>query len=298
MAPNPDRPLQRLAYFSPMIRKRWQRILTLALVSISIAACEQNLRKASQVSALKQPGRYDVYLPGAGVTLGGILFRPVVNPGSLPGLVILHGWAPKGELGVARLEEQAEKIAQRGYVTLALSSRGWPNSGGVDDCGLKQPDDVVSAVQWLGSLPGVDRNRIGVMGFSMGGQIALLAAARSRRMKAIVAFYPPTDIERWARTTSDDRIRDYYIPQVCAPTKNRSPVVFAKQIDAPVLLVHGDRDTVVPTDQSKIMRNAFVKADRSVELHLVVGARHGFSYAVAAPAVEKFLGCQLKKHCT
>ena len=56
--------------------------------------------------------------------------------------------------------------------------RGWAPSGGADDCGLRQPDDVARAVEWMRTLPGVLADRVALVGFSQGGQVALLTAVR------------------------------------------------------------------------------------------------------------------------
>ncbi len=228
-------------------------------------------------TSLDRPGRHEVLLPGAGLTLGGILFRPATTERSVPGIIILHGWAEKGVRGAARVEGVARRLSEQGYVALALSMRGWPPSGGRDDCGVKQPDDVAKAADWLLSLPNLSSDGVGIIGFSLGGQVALLAAARSSRIKAVAAYYPVTDIQRWRETTSHPAIRDYYIPQVCGMGGSQSPVNAASKITVPVLLVHGDRDTRVPTEQSIIMQGALRNANRDVELLLVPGAEHGFT---------------------
>ena len=57
--------------------------------------------------------------------------------------------------------------------------RGFGGSGGEDDCGLEQPDDVVAVVDDLRARhPSVAR--VGLLGISQGGQVALLAAAAGR----------------------------------------------------------------------------------------------------------------------
>ena len=132
------------------------------------------------------------------MTLGGILFRPANTSKPQPAIIVLHGWAQPGVAGAPRVEGTARRLAERGYVALALSMRGWPPSSGWDDCGTAQPDDVAKAADWLATLPGVDGDSIGVLGFSLGGQVALLSATRSVRIKAIVAYFPITDIQRWA----------------------------------------------------------------------------------------------------
>src|SRR5262249_53561096 len=222
--------------------------------------------------------RTDVQLPGAGVTLGGVLVRPTAPPGPRPAIIVLHGFQPAGTNGASLVERLAAEFASLGYVGLALSMRGWPPSGGVDDCGLRQPDDIAAALGWLAAQPGVDPDRLAVFGYSQGGQVALLTGTRTPRVRAIVAYYPVTDIERWKTTTTFPNIPPY-IMSVCEPggADLRSPVAQASRITAPVLLVHGDADTRVPTEQSLLMRDALQQAGGRVQLVLVPGAVHGFT---------------------
>lgn len=243
------------------------------------------------------PGRHTVSIPGDGVTLGGILHRPDASD-SRAAVIVLHGWQPAGTNGAALVEARAARYAGEGYIALALSLRGWPPSGGADDCGLRQPDDIVAAAAWLRALPGVAADRIAVVGFSQGGQVALLAAARDPRLRAIVAYYPVTDVARWKVTTANADIPGY-ISGVCEPggVERRSPIERASSIVAPVLLVHGDRDTRVPTEQSRLMFAALQSAGARAELLLVPGAEHGFTAAdeaVARPIVDRFLATSLR----
>jgi dipeptidyl aminopeptidase/acylaminoacyl peptidase len=232
------------------------------------------------------------------VSIGGILLRPDTSNGNRPAIIVLHGWQTAGTNGAALVEGRARHYLDDGYVALALSMRGWPPSGGADDCGLRQPDDVAAAARWLGSQPGVDGQRIGIVGFSQGGQVALLAGTRGAPTRAIVAFFPVTDVALWKQTTANADIPGY-ITQVCEPggTAARSPRSQAAAIAAPVLLVHGDADTRVPTDQSRLMRSALDNAGRPVELFLVPGAEHGFTAqqdTLAQPVSDRFLAQHLK----
>jgi dipeptidyl aminopeptidase/acylaminoacyl peptidase len=268
-------------------------IVTSALIVFAIAGCAM---ARTDIATLNGPGRHEVTLPGAGIMLGGILFRPPITGGAVPAVIVLHGWGEAGRPGAPRVEATARRLSEDGYVALALSLRGWPSSGGRDDCGLEQPDDVAKAADWLTLLSGVDPNRIGVLGFSQGGQVALLAGTRTQRIKAVVAYYPVTDIERWRQTTSHSGIRDFYIPQVCGSGRFNSPVHDTDKMSAAVLLIHGDSDTRVPTEQSLKMRDALQKTGRRVDLLLISGAGHGFSSSEseqAWPSVMKFLRAHL-----
>jgi dipeptidyl aminopeptidase/acylaminoacyl peptidase len=268
-------------------------IVVMLLLVFAAAGCAPVV---TDVTTVSDPGRYEVSLPGSGVTLGGILFRPASTSNPLPAIIVLHGWAQPGVSGAPRVEGTARRLSEQGYVALALSMRGWSPSSGSDDCGTEQPDDVAKAADWLATLPGVNADSIGVLGFSLGGQVALLSGTRSSRIKAIVAYFPITDIQRWKDTTSNTGIRYFYVPLVCGTGNQNSPVHVADQIHAPVLLVHGDRDTEVPTDQSLKMQEALRKANGQVELLIIAGGDHGFKGEQdkqAWSAVTKFLRLHL-----
>lgn len=243
------------------------------------------------------PGRHEVTIAADGVTIGGILYRPSTTT-TAAAVIVLHGWLTAGSNGAALIEGRARRLSDAGYVAIAISMRGWPPSSGADDCGLRQPDDVVAVAQWLRTVPGVAADRVGLVGFSQGGQVALLAAARDSRLGAVVAYFPVTDVARWKTTTANADIPQY-ITQVCEPggSDARSPVTRAAAIAPPVLLVHGDADTRVPTEQSVRMATALGDAGRAVELFLVPGAQHGFTAAeeaVATPVVDAFLAARLR----
>ena len=213
-----------------------------------------------------------VLIWGDGVYLGGYLFQPSSLDGSFPAVLLLHGH------GVDALDmvTPARLLSQAGYIALSLSMRGWRGSGGLDDCGLRQANDAVHAIDWLGTQPQVNPERLGIVGISQGGQVALLTGAKSHRLKAIVAHKPVTDIDRWENTTQYPGIPTY-ISMVCNPeSRLRSPVDHAIDIDAPVLLIHGANDTRVPAEQSLMMKEALLKAGKHVELRIIEGATHSF----------------------
>lgn len=273
--------------------------IALVLVAALAAGCDSLDPPAAPTSSAPAAAdaRSLVSIAADGVVLGGILLRPSTSE-PRPAVVVLHGWQPAGTNGAALVEGRARRFATDGYVALAVSMRGWPQSGGTDDCGLRQPDDVAAAVAWLRTQPGVLADRVGIVGFSQGGQVALLTATRDRRLAAVVAYFPVTDVAAWKTTTANTDI-PAYIAAVCEPggTAARSPLAHAAAIGAPVLLVHGDADTRVPTDQSVRLHAALQAAGRSSTLFLVPGAQHGFTAAeeaVAQPVVDEFLAARLK----
>ncbi len=167
-----------------------------------------------------------------------------------------------------------------------------------DDCGLLQPDDVAEAVRWLAALPGVDAARVALVGFSQGGQVSLLTGTRGVSLRAIVAYYPVTDVARWKTTTTTPTSPT--TSRRCASRAARHRArrsQNAAAIAPPVLLVHGDLDTQVPTEQSLLLHDSLAALGKRTSLLLVPGAQHGFNAeqeAVARPVVDEFLAAQLR----
>lgn len=115
-----------------------------------------------------------------GVTLAG-WYIPSQNGAAV---ILLHGY------GANRLEmlERGHFLAEQGYGVLLYDLRGHGESGG-DKRAYGWPDvqDVAAAVTFLTERPEIERQRIGVFGFSIGGQIAVRAAAELESIQAVVS---------------------------------------------------------------------------------------------------------------
>ncbi len=122
-----------------------------------------------------------VRVPVAGGSLVGTFFAPGDGKRH-PAIVVIGG----SEGGLH--DEQARLLAEHGYATLALAYFG------VDPLPQKLrtiPVETVSrGIDWLVARPEVDRARIGLLGTSKGGELALLAATREPRIRATVAMVP------------------------------------------------------------------------------------------------------------
>jgi dienelactone hydrolase len=132
----------------------------------------------------------------ASTKLLGYLAKPG-GAGPFPAVVILHGC---GGL-LAQNILMAERLKSWGYVGLAidsLGSRGWPSAcGGLNTAQNDQASDAYSGLNFLAAQDFVDPDRIGVLGYSMGGGAAMLAVERGRieqsfprKFRAVIAYYP------------------------------------------------------------------------------------------------------------
>ena len=100
------------------------------------------------------------------------------------GVIALHGTG-SSRLGVV---QHARLLARHGYGVLALDLRGHGDSGGRSTSApWKLGDDVDAVVRWMAARPDVDERRVGLLGVSMGGEVALRVAARRDDVGATVA---------------------------------------------------------------------------------------------------------------
>ncbi len=223
-----------------------------------------------------------VKLPTAGALLHGQYLRPVrgsapENAGRrAPAIVLIPAFT---FLGLREAIELAERFSRAGYHVLLLSVRGMRGSGGKDDCGLEQTADAVAALDWMARRRGVHPRRLAVVGLGRGGQLALLAAAASKKPRAVAAFGAPAEISAWRATTGHPGIAEW-IDTVCGAGRQarlRSPALAAGRIGAPVLLIHGEDNRRIPPAQSRLMRDALTRQGSSVETLFLPGATHRFS---------------------
>lgn len=135
----------------------------------------------------------------------------------------------------------------------------------------------------------LDQDRIGVFGFSAGGHLSLMlgttandAADASKdqkrpRIAAVAAIFPPTDLEPYTRP--DNPLREQF-PALKFDRKRSdefSPLRQASKVDAPTLLVHGDKDELVPIWHSEKIRDTFQELEVPNRLVVIEGAAHGFN---------------------
>ncbi len=122
-----------------------------------------------------------------GITLAADLYLPKKRRGKLAGIAV---GGPFGAVKEQSSGLHAQTLAEHGFATLAFDASYTGESGGTPR-NVASPDinteDFSAAVDFLGLLPEVDRERIGILGICGWGGMALNAAAVDKRVKAVVA---------------------------------------------------------------------------------------------------------------
>ena len=225
------------------------------------------------------------------------VYLPISFAGPRPGVELIHGggWQGGDKSFYAPL---GRALAARGFVAFSVNYRLTPAAHYP-----AQADDVQSAARWMRAHAGeyrLDPARLGALGDSAGGHLALILgtrdtrsgadpaqAAQSSRAQCVVDFYGPSDLTIAAAAVPQTGAQKY-VAQVLhdllggtpqeAPALARaaSPLFSVDSKSAPTLIITGTDDPLVPPIQSERMADALRAA--GVETTLAVMYKQGHAF--------------------
>lgn len=221
------------------------------------------------------PAGERIEVPFEGTSLAGVLRRPG-REGPHPVVIMIPGLDSTKE----ELRSTEDTLLARGLATFAVDG---PGQGEAEyDLPIRgdwsAPAEAI--LSRLSTLPGLDRDRVGVWGVSLGGYYApRVAAALGDRVRACVALAGPFDfgecwegLPRLTRRTFEVRSRASSESDARRLAGTLSLQGQAERITAPLLIVFGRNDRLIPWRQAERLRES---AGGRVELLMLEDGNHG-----------------------
>jgi dienelactone hydrolase len=225
-----------------------------------------------------------------GLALFGYLTTPAGRQArDLPLVVMPHG-GPEAR-DYYGYDEWAQVIASRGYAVFQPQFRGSGDYGvefaeaGYGNWGAAMQNDLDDGVDHLVAAGIIDSERVCIFGWSYGGYAALAGVSLTpERYRCGIAGAGVSDIiemMEWAQTQNGGSSLGYWGRNIGdwrgqhrSGIEAISPAQQAAQIQAPVMIVHGTEDIVVPFSQAELMAAAMDEAGKPYELITIEGGRH------------------------
>lgn len=242
---------------------------------------------ASDWSGLVEPEEIS-FRSWDGLYVQAFMFRP---PGfdeehGYPTIVQVHGGGTHSYYNGLNLVEQ--RLAQRGYVVLAINYRGGSGFGrefqdlGTNDWANGQALDAAAAAEFIRSQPW-SNGKVGIYGYSYGGIVSL--AAVTRAPQAFDAAVPMAGIYDFAMAYGNaDRLIRLFVRNGHGGPPAARPEVYARSnsltrlasVKTPILLMHGEADTIAPFDQFERAIDILEAHGKVFEAHSYPGEPHRF----------------------
>ncbi|OGE36385.1 peptidase [Candidatus Daviesbacteria bacterium RIFCSPLOWO2_01_FULL_43_38] len=239
-----------------------------------------------------------------GLKIYALLTVPVGSApaGGWPAIIFNHGYIPPAQYSTTgRYAAYTDAFSRNGYVVFKPDYRGHGDSEGNPEgayYSTAYTTDVLNAVSSIKKYPGVNPNKLGMWGHSMGGSITLRSMVVSKDIKAgviwagVIASYEDM-IKNWRRAVpfiSSQREQAFRRPgrQVLIDKygdtdinpefwQSISPIYFTKDISGPLQLHHGTGDNEVPVLFSERLNGSMKSAGQMVEFYTYEGDDHNLS---------------------
>lgn len=290
------------------------KLTTLLLFFISIPLCAQDDPKQREKEAFEALNPKSlVFKKVDGRDLKLILFLPEKKPsGKMPIMLYTHGggWAGGSVRNIVKsaFKGTLHELLDAGVACAAVAYRRTRGKTTAVECVIDCKDAarflVKNADKW-----NLDAERIGVWGGSAGGHLSLMTALAGNdlflgddqlkstvpKFSCVVSYYPLTSFTRpelLKGTTFEPAEKFTSIlgglaKDVPSVAKKLSPVEYISADMPPVLLIHGEKDKVLPLNQSELFLKESKKVTKKVSLLTVKGAGHSLGGKKISPSIEE-----------
>lgn len=248
-----------------------------------------------------------------GLTIPTLITTPIgLKAKHLPAIMFPHG-GPESydKIGFDWLTQY---FASQGYLVIQPQFRGSKGFGpehllkGRGEWGRKMQDDLTDAVNDLAEKGMIDKKHVCIVGASYGGYAALAGATFTPDLyKCVVSINGVSDVEQMLRSEKRNYGADHWVVSYWQDVIGKgevkedhleqiSPINYVKNVNAPILLIHGERDQTVPLSQSENMYDELKEVRKNVTFveldkgdHQLSRSKNRLKALKALKAIDKFI---------
>lgn len=249
---------------------------------LALRVIEDNAQLLADFKKLNLPTKeFFSFTTSEGVKLNGWMLKPAgfISSRKYPALMVQYSGPNSQEVKDSWSADWDYYLASQGYVVVSVDGRGTAARGAefrkctYMQLGVLETRDQVEGAKYLGSLSFVDKDRIGIWGWSYGGFMTLNALSSDDKVfKAGIAVAPVTDFRLYDATYTERFMRQ--------PKENNggydagSPIKHADKMNGNLLIIHGTADDNVHVQNTYLYLDALQKADKQAELYLYTDKNH------------------------
>ncbi len=222
-----------------------------------------------------------------GMTLNAMMIKPVDFDPEKRYPVLFYNYSGPGSQIVRDIWGGAQflwhqMLAQDGYIIFMIDNRGTGGRGKsfknivYKNLGHWEVNDLIEAVKFLQSLPYVDKERIGIWGWSYGGYISALTILEANEFfKTAISVAPVTN---WKFYDTIYTERYMSTPDLNPEGYEKSAVTNkADKLKGKLLLIHGTADDNVHFQNTVVLVDELIKANKQFQVMFYPGKDHGIS---------------------
>lgn len=235
----------------------------------------EELKTQTQIEILKIKYMSD------GLKISGYIFKPKVTDGKKYPVVIYNHGGNRNPLILIEFLHCYKRLAKQGFIVLASEYRGNGDSEGKEEFGGADVNDVMNLIPLAKSLPYADTQNIFMYGFSRGSIMTYEAMRNKIAINAAAIDSGVTDLEAQGKLRPemvqyvyrelmpdfDKRAAEHY--------RLRSAILFAEQINTPILIIHGTVDWRVQATDALKFAERLQELKKTYELVIYAGDGHG-----------------------
>ncbi|MEO7207836.1 MAG: alpha/beta fold hydrolase [Steroidobacteraceae bacterium] len=229
------------------------------------------------------PTMHAVHWKNEGLDIEGMLYLPSqAATGKVPLLVEVHG-GPTGAF-VDSFSPMIDHLLAQGWAVFVTNPRGSTGYGAAfaaankNDLGGSDFRDIMTGVDAVVAAYSIDPNKLALMGYSYGGEMAAFVEGKTNRFKAIVSAAPVIDQQSEYGTEDDSWYDRWFYGKPWEHSEDawrQSPLAYVARAKTPFMLIQGEGDTTDPLGQSLEMYRALRQQGVAVQMLQYPRDNHG-----------------------